>query len=168
MNSLRSDSQNPSLAGESLSSFSLWYTSSKRGFSQYSNFTEQTKISAVLLNLKMAKWSRLNPWIITCKPKMNQVKVRTYKLCWTFWTSNFPPLWMFLQKQWINIVPWSSIILNFLIVTHWFYYENNTLLPIHQIKAKHTMMELVAVDWLKSNKREDDLGGRPGSIIQVD
>lgn len=116
VNSLRSDSQNPSLAGESLSSFSIWYTSTKRGFSQYSNFTEQTKSSAVLLNLKMAKWLHLNPWIITCKPKMNQVEVRTYKFCWTFWTSNFPPLWMCLQKQWINI---DSMVFN------------NTQLPYH-------------------------------------
>lgn len=28
-------------------------------------------------------------------------------------------------------------------------------------------MQMVAADWLKSNKREDDLGGRPGSIVQV-
>lgn len=28
-------------------------------------------------------------------------------------------------------------------------------------------MELVAADWLKSDKREDDLGGRSGGIIQV-
>jgi hypothetical protein len=28
-------------------------------------------------------------------------------------------------------------------------------------------MQMVAADWLKSDKREDDLGGRPGSIVQV-
>lgn len=28
-------------------------------------------------------------------------------------------------------------------------------------------MKMVAADWLKSDKREDDLGGRPGSIVQV-
>lgn len=28
-------------------------------------------------------------------------------------------------------------------------------------------MKLVAADWLRSDKREDDLGGRPGSIVQV-
>lgn len=36
-----------------------------------------------------------------------------------------------------------------------------------QIKAKGTLMQMVAADWLKSDKREDDLGGRPGSIVQV-
>lgn len=29
-------------------------------------------------------------------------------------------------------------------------------------------MQMVAADWLKSDKREDDLAGRPGSIVQVD
>ena len=28
-------------------------------------------------------------------------------------------------------------------------------------------MQMVAADWLKSDKREDDLGGRPGGIVQV-
>lgn len=28
-------------------------------------------------------------------------------------------------------------------------------------------MEMIAADWLKSNKREDDLGSRPGGIVQV-
>nr|CAD1820858.1 unnamed protein product [Ananas comosus var. bracteatus] len=36
----------------------------------------------------------------------------------------------------------------------------------HKIKAGGTLMQMVAADWLKSNKREDDLGGRPGSIVQ--
>ncbi|GMH07118.1 hypothetical protein Nepgr_008958 [Nepenthes gracilis] len=36
----------------------------------------------------------------------------------------------------------------------------------HKIKAKHTLMQMVAADWLKSNKREDDLGGRPAGIVQ--
>lgn len=29
-------------------------------------------------------------------------------------------------------------------------------------------MKMVAADWVRSDKREDDLGGRPGSIVQVD
>jgi hypothetical protein len=29
-------------------------------------------------------------------------------------------------------------------------------------------MQMVAADWLRSDRREDDLGGRPGSIVQVD
>ncbi|KAL1542435.1 protein ENHANCED DISEASE RESISTANCE 2-like [Salvia divinorum] len=33
-------------------------------------------------------------------------------------------------------------------------------------KAKTTLMQLVAADWLRSEKREDDLSGRPGSIVQ--
>ncbi|KAI7757047.1 hypothetical protein M8C21_018097, partial [Ambrosia artemisiifolia] len=33
-------------------------------------------------------------------------------------------------------------------------------------KAKGTLMQLVAADWLKSNKREDDLAGRFGGIVQ--
>lgn len=36
-----------------------------------------------------------------------------------------------------------------------------------QIKAKGTLMQMVAADWLRSDKREDDLAGRPGSIVQV-
>ncbi|KAK6926784.1 Pleckstrin homology domain, partial [Dillenia turbinata] len=35
-----------------------------------------------------------------------------------------------------------------------------------KIKANHTLMQMVAADWLKSDKREDDLAGRPGSIVQ--
>lgn len=37
----------------------------------------------------------------------------------------------------------------------------------HQGKAKGTLMEFIGADWIKSNKREDDLGGRPGGITQV-
>ncbi|MCD7470050.1 hypothetical protein HAX54_009613 [Datura stramonium] len=37
---------------------------------------------------------------------------------------------------------------------------------IFRIKAKGTLMQMVAADWLKSDKREDDLGGRPGGIVQ--
>ncbi|XP_021981617.1 protein ENHANCED DISEASE RESISTANCE 2-like isoform X1 [Helianthus annuus] len=33
-------------------------------------------------------------------------------------------------------------------------------------KAKGTLMQLVAADWLKSDKREDDLAGRFGGIVQ--
>lgn len=28
-------------------------------------------------------------------------------------------------------------------------------------------MQMVSADWIRSDKREDDLGGRPGSIVQV-
>ncbi|KAL8166842.1 hypothetical protein V2J09_008341 [Rumex salicifolius] len=35
-----------------------------------------------------------------------------------------------------------------------------------KVKAKETLMELIGVDWLKSDKREDDLAGRPGSVVQ--
>ncbi|KAI5413235.1 hypothetical protein KIW84_057732 [Lathyrus oleraceus] len=35
-----------------------------------------------------------------------------------------------------------------------------------KVKAKGTLMQMVAADWLRSEKREDDLGGRPGSIVQ--
>ncbi|XP_049933334.1 protein ENHANCED DISEASE RESISTANCE 2 isoform X2 [Nymphaea colorata] len=35
-----------------------------------------------------------------------------------------------------------------------------------KIKAKSTLMQMVAADWLKSDRREDDLAGRPGSIVQ--
>nr|CAN74297.1 hypothetical protein VITISV_018694 [Vitis vinifera] len=36
----------------------------------------------------------------------------------------------------------------------------------NSIKAQKTLMQLVGADWLRSNKREDDLAGRPGSIVQ--
>lgn len=36
----------------------------------------------------------------------------------------------------------------------------------HKIKAKKTLMQMVAADWLKSDKREDDLASRPGGIVQ--
>ncbi|XP_059659495.1 protein ENHANCED DISEASE RESISTANCE 2-like isoform X2 [Cornus florida] len=35
-----------------------------------------------------------------------------------------------------------------------------------KIKAKGTLMQMVAADWLRSDKREDDLAGRPGSMVQ--
>ncbi|KAG4961253.1 Protein ENHANCED DISEASE RESISTANCE 2-like [Glycine soja] len=35
-----------------------------------------------------------------------------------------------------------------------------------KVKAKGTLMKMVAADWVRSDKREDDLGGRPGSIVQ--
>lgn len=41
----------------------------------------------------------------------------------------------------------------------------NTLFK--QIKAKGTLMQLVAADWLRSDTREDDLASRPGGIVQV-
>lgn len=28
-------------------------------------------------------------------------------------------------------------------------------------------MQLIGADWLRSDQREDDLGGRPGGIVQV-
>lgn len=36
----------------------------------------------------------------------------------------------------------------------------------HKIKANGTLMKMVAADWLKSDKREDDLAGRSGGIVQ--
>ncbi|KVI00186.1 hypothetical protein Ccrd_021563 [Cynara cardunculus var. scolymus] len=36
-----------------------------------------------------------------------------------------------------------------------------------KITAKSTLMQTVAVDWLRSDKREDHLAARPGSIVQV-
>ncbi|GFZ14760.1 pleckstrin homology (PH) and lipid-binding START domains-containing protein [Actinidia rufa] len=35
-----------------------------------------------------------------------------------------------------------------------------------KIKAKSTLMQMVAADWIRSDKREDDLGSRPGGIVQ--
>ncbi|KAJ9559020.1 hypothetical protein OSB04_013634 [Centaurea solstitialis] len=35
-----------------------------------------------------------------------------------------------------------------------------------KIKAKRTLMQTVGVEWLRSDKREDDVAGRPGSIVQ--
>lgn len=43
----------------------------------------------------------------------------------------------------------------------------NHYVSLMQIKAKGTLMQMVGADWLKSDKREDDLGGRPGGIVQV-
>lgn len=42
----------------------------------------------------------------------------------------------------------------------------NYLKDNQKIKAKGTLMQMVGADWLKSNKREDDLGSRPDSIVQ--
>ncbi|XP_068316072.1 protein ENHANCED DISEASE RESISTANCE 2-like [Pyrus communis] len=42
----------------------------------------------------------------------------------------------------------------------------NYLQDRQKIKAKSTLMQLVGVDWLRSDKREDDLGSRYGSIVQ--
>ncbi|XP_057526843.1 protein ENHANCED DISEASE RESISTANCE 2-like isoform X1 [Amaranthus tricolor] len=35
-----------------------------------------------------------------------------------------------------------------------------------KIKANRTLMKMVAVDWLTSDRRADDLGGRPGGVVQ--
>ncbi|KAL5565708.1 hypothetical protein UlMin_028872 [Ulmus minor] len=35
-----------------------------------------------------------------------------------------------------------------------------------KVKAKGTLMQMVGADWLRSDKREDDLAGRPESIVQ--
>ncbi|KAL4190245.1 hypothetical protein AMTRI_Chr07g74800 [Amborella trichopoda] len=42
----------------------------------------------------------------------------------------------------------------------------NYLKDHEKIKAKSTLMQMVGADWLKSDKREDDLAGRPGSFVQ--
>ncbi|XP_057483584.1 protein ENHANCED DISEASE RESISTANCE 2-like isoform X1 [Actinidia eriantha] len=48
-----------------------------------------------------------------------------------------------------------------------FLIRGKTYLDDHKkIKAKGTLMQMVAADWLKSDKREDDLGGRAGGIVQ--
>ncbi|GMI88915.1 hypothetical protein like AT2G28320 [Hibiscus trionum] len=48
-----------------------------------------------------------------------------------------------------------------------FLIRGENYLEDHQkFKAKGTLMQMVAADWLRSDKREDDLGGRPGSIVQ--
>ncbi|XP_010264665.1 PREDICTED: protein ENHANCED DISEASE RESISTANCE 2-like isoform X2 [Nelumbo nucifera] len=43
---------------------------------------------------------------------------------------------------------------------------DNYLIDHQKMKAKGTLMQMVGADWLKSDKREDDLGGRPGGIVQ--
>ncbi|VAH16403.1 unnamed protein product [Triticum turgidum subsp. durum] len=40
------------------------------------------------------------------------------------------------------------------------------LLDRQKIKAENTLMQMVGADWIKSDKREDDLAGRPGGIVQ--
>ncbi|WOL16732.1 protein ENHANCED DISEASE RESISTANCE 2 isoform X2 [Canna indica] len=48
-----------------------------------------------------------------------------------------------------------------------FLVRGESYLHDHQkIKADSTLMQLVAADWLKSDKREDDIGGRAGGIVQ--
>ncbi|CAL9044726.1 unnamed protein product, partial [Musa banksii] len=48
-----------------------------------------------------------------------------------------------------------------------FLIRGKSYLHDHQkIKANGTLMQMVAADWLNSDKREDDLGGRPGGIVQ--
>ncbi|WOL12950.1 protein ENHANCED DISEASE RESISTANCE 2-like isoform X2 [Canna indica] len=48
-----------------------------------------------------------------------------------------------------------------------FLIRGRTYLQDHKkIAANGTLMEMVAANWLKSDKREDDLGGRPGGIVQ--
>ncbi|KAK7343852.1 hypothetical protein VNO77_12931 [Canavalia gladiata] len=42
----------------------------------------------------------------------------------------------------------------------------NYLQDSQKVKAKGTRMQLVGADWLTSDTREDDLSGRPGSIVQ--
>ena len=34
------------------------------------------------------------------------------------------------------------------------------------MKANETLMQMIGADWISSNKREDDLGGRLGGLVQ--
>ncbi|KAL3819966.1 hypothetical protein ACJIZ3_005871 [Penstemon smallii] len=43
---------------------------------------------------------------------------------------------------------------------------DNYLQDHQKIKAKGTLMQMVAADWLRSDKREDDLAGRYGGIVE--
>ncbi|KAL6552788.1 hypothetical protein OROHE_008152 [Orobanche hederae] len=43
---------------------------------------------------------------------------------------------------------------------------DNYLQDQKKIKAKGTLMQMVAADWLRSDKREDDIAGRYGGIVQ--
>ncbi|KAK4765039.1 hypothetical protein SAY86_026129 [Trapa natans] len=36
----------------------------------------------------------------------------------------------------------------------------------HKVKGTTTLTEMIGADWLRSDKREDDLAGRPGSIVK--
>ncbi|KAL8247315.1 hypothetical protein R6Q59_008531 [Mikania micrantha] len=48
-----------------------------------------------------------------------------------------------------------------------FQIRGETFLHDHKkITAKNTLLQTVAVDWLKSDKREDHLANRPGNIVQ--
>ncbi|THU56149.1 hypothetical protein C4D60_Mb11t14210 [Musa balbisiana] len=48
-----------------------------------------------------------------------------------------------------------------------FLIRGESYLHDHQkVKASDTLMQMVAADWLKSDKREDDLGGRSDGIVQ--
>ncbi|XP_010521754.1 PREDICTED: protein ENHANCED DISEASE RESISTANCE 2-like isoform X2 [Tarenaya hassleriana] len=48
-----------------------------------------------------------------------------------------------------------------------FLIRGNTYLEDRKkVKAKGTLLKMVAADWLKSDKREDDLGSHPGGIVQ--
>ncbi|XP_057486271.1 protein ENHANCED DISEASE RESISTANCE 2-like [Actinidia eriantha] len=37
---------------------------------------------------------------------------------------------------------------------------------LQKTKAKSTLLQMVAADWIRSDKREDDLGSHPGGIVQ--
>jgi len=43
---------------------------------------------------------------------------------------------------------------------------DNYLEDRQKIKAKGTLMQMVAADWIRSDTREDDLSSRPGGIVQ--
>ncbi|KAL0756072.1 hypothetical protein Bca101_093740 [Brassica carinata] len=43
---------------------------------------------------------------------------------------------------------------------------DNYLQDQQKVKAKDTMMQMIGADWISSDKREDDLGGRLGGVVQ--
>ncbi|KAG7628520.1 putative pleckstrin domain, START domain, protein ENHANCED DISEASE RESISTANCE 2 [Arabidopsis thaliana] len=43
---------------------------------------------------------------------------------------------------------------------------NNYLKDQQKVKAKGTLMQMIGADWISSDKREDDLGGRIGGLVQ--
>ncbi|KAI7754786.1 hypothetical protein M8C21_015926, partial [Ambrosia artemisiifolia] len=64
-----------------------------------------------------------------------------------------------------QIVPSLSTAANFVKKLHGLLDSNVTHVSFLQNKANGTIMEMVGADWLQSDKREDDLAGRPGGIV---
>ncbi|XP_020964412.1 uncharacterized protein LOC107614178 isoform X1 [Arachis ipaensis] len=104
-----------------------------------------------------------NGWMPDCSHKKSLFRRR---VMWTYtkWSEKTVPYGSTLPKDFSCTLPcsWAEPDPSTFLIRGANYLEDR-----QKVKAKGTLMQMVAADWLRSDKREDDLGGRPESIVQL-